>query len=208
MRKTKVIFSVLAALCLMAFSASAANAAGIGGGPAFSGSNAGLGAHTFTTAGGGLTVSCATVTNSGTTNPSPVDVHGHRRSANFNIAFSSCTLRVAGLTFPATVTTNCAWTATINTFNTATGASTGNITTNCTTTITVSGSTCTVTVGNVTVVVTGQNDPPPPATPTSIVISVNASGIPVTTSGCPGVPASTTATYVGRKRENGIWAID
>jgi len=240
MHKTKFLFGVLAALCFMAFSASAASAQGIGGtnAPTFAGSpdfnfsNAGVGSHTFT--GGGLTVTCTTVSAPGEVDTAgPLDPHGHYRRATFNIAFSGCTANIAGLNFPATVVPNCTWAATINPgtvgppyspspgFNTATGASTGTVSTGnwngCAgaTVINLTGSNCVISVAPVTVAGTGQNltaantNSPANGAPAGMRLSVNAGGIPFTTANCPIGPG--TATYTGTVRDTtapSIWVIN
>ena len=223
MRKTKVIFSVLAALCLMMFGAQAANAQGLGGtgaplftaNPDFSGDNTGpaAGQHVFTTNGGGLVVRCNTVTNRGnvdTAAGAPRDASGDPQRATFRIAFSNCSASLAGLNFPATVTVNCDWTATITSFNSATGQNAGFLTIPCTTVIAITGAGCSVVVNAQTVPVTSQNvtatgaNSPANGAPAGMVLTVGYAGITFTTN-CPGVQGP--ASYTGKKWERGVWAV-
>jgi len=235
MRKTKFLFGVLAALCFMAFSAQAANAQGFGGtnAPTFAGSPdfnfANVGSHTFT--GGGLTVTCTSVSAPGDVDTAgPVDAHGHYRRATFNIAFSSCTANIAGLNFPATVVDNCIWAATLNPgvgspappngFDPATGASSGTVSTGTwngcagATVINLTGSNCIISVPPVTVAATGQNltaagtNSPANGAPAGMRLSVSAPNIPFTATNCP-IPSG-NATYTGTVRDispPSIWVI-
>lgn len=219
MRKTKVIFSVLAALCLMAFSAQAASAQQIlpGAGSTFSGDNTGpaAGAHVFTAFAGNLRVTCTTVRNTGTV-LAPVPPATKATRANARMNYSGCTFRIGGITAPATVSTPCDWTATITSFTALSGASAGTLSTNCNSVITVGSVNCTITIPPVTVPITGQNynaghmpTPPNAGPPVNLLLTANVSGLPWTSSaGCQalGIPAQgSDGTYTGRKYERGIW---
>lgn len=126
MRKTKFLFGVLAALCLMAFSAQAAQAVPIFGASPFNASNAAgtpaAGNHVFSV-GGSLVVTCTTMT---VTNGTHTGAGG---TANVSPAYSGCTANLGGVPFPASVALRpgCSWTLTATSFNAATGAGAGTL---------------------------------------------------------------------------------
>jgi hypothetical protein len=211
MRSRKFLLSIAGALMALALSASVASAApGHIYGGAFTAGQSGSqvftvpnSAHTST-----LNVTCTTVSSSGTVTSPPVS------ALAFIPTFGGCTTNIGG-TRGATVSSPNAWNAYIGTFNTSTGASTGNSSyVGGPVVIRPTGLTCAVTIASQTITsgVTGQNT----LNGTSVAswTSPNVNGGNITASaapagyvsGCAGVAANDTGTYTGVIKVTGAWA--
>jgi len=122
------------------------------------------------------------------------------------IAGAWCRYYVGGVFSATTITPSAAWAMTATTYNPLTGVSSGTITTSGGTTFTTGTCVTTLTSGNV-LPFQGTNDTWSPAGP-GMTLSVSASGLHYTSSGCSGfgIPATgTTMTTTGSSYEPNVY---
>jgi len=221
MRKTKVLFALLAAFCFTAVSAQSASALSITGATPFTGQQ--VSANQVFNIGTAVRVTCthATITN-GTLGPNTIGGPS-TNMATFTIAYHNnvttpprpCTAVIAGITVNATVTVTCQWSIVPTSFTSGSGVGWIRV---CTTTITLSSFGCVITVPTQTITSGGtyQNLTSPNRVRVTVNIPGGATpGVNWTQNGsCPGLPASATSTtpaqyagYQGTIDANGLQVI-
>jgi hypothetical protein len=210
MRKTKFLFTLVAAFSVMAFSAQAASALSITGSTPFTGSQ--VSASQVFNIGSAVRVVCTTASVTNGTLPANALGTPSTNEAKFNIAYSGCTATIAGLGQPATVTTSCSqWEVAPSTYSGGSGAG---VIRACAS-ISVPSLGCVITVPLQTITSGGTYTNVSPNVNVIANIAGGTSGINWTQNGgCPGIGASATSTspaqyagYQGTVKANGLTVI-